>query len=138
LPAWVADEIRRSYKLVRDAADRVTFRHAGIPTFIGVTLEERSDGTLEQRGRLCVTLMTRDRASGEEIAVQFGDDIPLTISTVEDAIDFVYDRARHAWVHELNEALHVDGERRRDLHIDGIAKTIRLRITEEPEEPDDS
>jgi len=131
MPAWIVEKIQRSYKLVHDAVGRITFIHAGIPTLVDATLEERFDEMPEHRGRLHVTLVTRHRDSGAEIAIEFGDDIPLTISTPEEALDFVYDRARHAWVHELNEALHVDGKRRRDLHIEGTAATINLRITEE-------
>jgi hypothetical protein len=131
-PSWLTEDMRRSYEFVREASDSVWFQHAGIPTHIRASIGGHPDDTLNGRSpRLYVRIETHHRDSGELISIQLGDDIPITITSREEATEFIYDRVRHAWIHELNEAMFVDGARRRDLHVPGTPSTVELKITEE-------
>lgn len=67
---------------------------------------------------------TRDRDSGESRTVRFAWNIPASINASRDMwIDWIRWCVKYAWVHELDEALFVDGKRRHDLH-DGHGNTI--------------
>lgn len=70
-----------------------------------------------------VRVDTYDRDSGEPVTADLRDDIPPFLLSRDHAIDWIYGRVRNAWVHELNEAMFVDGTRRRDLH-DADGRTI--------------
>lgn len=97
---------------MRDAASVTTFVHCGIPTQVNVDVGSGNDP------RILVLIETKERDSGDDIIVQLGDPIPHTIETADEALDFIYERVRAAWLHELNEAMHVLGVRRMDLHDD--------------------
>ncbi len=57
-----------------------------------------------------------DRDTGTPVTIDLRDDLPTFLISREHALDWIYARVRDAWVHELNEALFVDGTRRRELH----------------------
>jgi hypothetical protein len=132
IPAWLTADMRRPHERVRAAAGVVSFKYAGIPTAVRVSIGGHPDDTPgPSNGRHARIYVLVDTRNGESATVQFGDDIPTSIATHEEAIEFIYDRARHAWIHELNEAMHVAGVRRRDLHVPGTETTLDLKITEE-------
>ena len=92
---------------------RVKFLHAGIPTRIA------------RRGsKFFVYLDTCNRDTGEPCVIRMSWTIPpATEATEEMWLDWIYWCVKYAWVHELNEAMHLDGKRRRDLH-DETGRTI--------------
>jgi len=59
-----------------------------------------------------------DRETGAPVAIDLRWDMPPLLISREHALDWIYSCVRDAWVHELNEALFVDGTRRRELHND--------------------
>lgn len=122
-----------STTLVCEAAHAVSFPCAAIPTTLRVSAGEHPDDTA-MTPRLYVTLNCPHRFEASAahvgpVTLQVADDVPAEIETRAQAIAWIYDRVRAAWIHELNEALHLDGVRRRDLHWpDG--KTVDLVIVE--------
>lgn len=96
---------RLGLALVADAARSIDFVHAAIPTRLVV----EADG-------LHVQIETVHRDSGEAVTIDLRSDVPTCLPSREFALDWIYSCVREAWVHELNEALFVDGARRRDLH----------------------
>jgi len=83
----------------------ITFVHAAIATRIVV----EPDG-------FHVHLDCAHRDTGVESTLDLRWDLPPLLLSREHALDWIYACIREAWVHELNEALFVDGARRRDLH----------------------
>jgi hypothetical protein len=72
--------------------------------------------SLDRKSKLWVGLSVICRDTGEPVTIRFGNELPLLFLSDEEVVDWIYMRVRAAWVHELNEALFVDGARRRDLH----------------------
>ena len=70
-----------------------------------------------------VHLDVLDRETGDPVTIDLRWDLPPFLTSREHALDWIYACVREAWVHELNEALFVDGVRRRDLH-NGRGQTI--------------
>lgn len=102
----LVDEItRHAVDLLEQAVTRVSFVRSAINTAISL----EADG-------FHVHLCTRHRDTNEEICIDLRWDFPRRLSSFDDAVDWIYSCVREAWVHELNEALFVDGTRRRDLH----------------------
>ena len=98
--------------LVVAAASAVEFVFAVIPTRIVI----ESDG-------FHIQIDTLNRETGNPSTIDLRWDMPPLLSSREHALDWIYSCARDAWVHELNEALFVDGARRRELHS-GTGQTI--------------
>lgn len=67
-------------------------------------------------GKFHVTIDIIDRKTGEPAQAQFGWNLPMYLFSTEHAVDWIYQRVRETWLHELNEIFFVDGKRRRDLH----------------------
>lgn len=115
-PSWV-----RAMRLaVRRAARDVTFVHAGIPTRVTTSAHA-----------FHVHIHTQNRDTGEHCDIQLSwrwDGMSLRDAQIansrDGAIEWIYRRALEAWEHELNEAMHVSGERRRDLH-DEHGRTVQ-------------
>jgi hypothetical protein len=122
--------LERTHDLLTRAVAEVSFVNVALPTRLRLSRGDHEDDTgLKGRTRLYVIVATLERDSGEEVEAQFGDDAPVAIETYQQAVDFVYERVRSAWIHELNEAMFVDGVRRRNLHQDN-GSTIELQISE--------
>jgi len=66
-----------------------------------------------------VRLDILNRETGKPCTIDFTWPLPPLLSSREHALDWIYACVRDAWVHELNEALFVDGIRRHELHTDG-------------------
>lgn len=94
-------------ELIVQAVRDITFVHAAISTELVI----EPDG-------FHVSLVIFDRETGEPCAIDLRWDLPPFLLSHEHAIDWIYTCVREAWVHELNEALFVDGIRRRNLHND--------------------
>lgn len=90
---------------LRRAAKEITLVRPAIPT----TLVIEDEGIL-------VTLAVNERDHGKPIGVEFRWAFPSYLTSREHALDWIYECLRVAWTHELNEALFVDGARRRELH----------------------
>jgi hypothetical protein len=93
--------------LIVQAARDITFIHAAIRTELAV----EPDG-------FHVKIDTVHRETGGEVTIDLRWDLPPFLLSRESALDWIYACVRDAWVHELNEALFVDGRRRRELHND--------------------
>ena len=91
--------------LALQAAESIDFVHAAIKTKVAI----EPDG-------LHVHLDTPERDTGELITIDLRWDLPPFLASHEHAVDWIYTNVRDAWVHELNEALFVQGARRQDLH----------------------
>jgi|ERR1700751_2873026 len=91
--------------LILEAVESIDFVNAAIKTEIHV----EPDG-------FHVRLDIFDRETGDPGVLDLRWDLPPFFASREQALDWIYARVREAWVHELNEALFVDGTRRRDLH----------------------
>lgn len=98
--------------LVVAAARDVEFVFAAIPTRLVIA----PDG-------FHIQIDTLNRETGDPSTIDLRWDMPPLLSSREHALDWIYSCARDAWVHELNEALFVDGARRRELH-NGDGQTI--------------
>jgi hypothetical protein len=98
--------------LVLQAVRSIDFVHAAIKTELLV----EPDG-------FHVRLDVANRETGEPVTLDLRWNLPPFLISREHAIDWIYACVREAWVHELNEALFVDGARRRDLH-NGSGQTI--------------
>jgi hypothetical protein len=96
---------RTARALIKQATREISFAHPAIVTELAV-----------KRGHLLVTISTPDRDTGKKVRLEFRWELPLFLFGPEHAVDWIYETVRHAWVHELNEALFVNGVRRRDLH----------------------
>ena len=90
--------------IVRAVRD-IDFVHAAIPTKLVI----ETDG-------FHVQIDILDRETGEPCTIDLRWDLPPLLTSREHALDWIYACVRDAWVHELNEALFVDGFRRRELH----------------------
>jgi hypothetical protein len=93
--------------LVALAVGDLSFAHPAIGTKV----------VLERDG-LHVQLDSFERETGEASTVDIRTDLPPLLISRDHATDWIYGCVREAWVHELNEALFVDGARRHDLHND--------------------
>lgn len=91
--------------LALQAAESMQFVRPAIKTKVIV----ESDG-------LHVHLDTLERDTGDPITLDLRWDLPLFLASREHAVDWIYTHVRDSWVHELNEALFVQGARRQDLH----------------------
>lgn len=91
-------------------AARVSLVNPAIPTSIEVvdSLGEGDDQAL----RLVVHLSVPDRDTGDPVVTHHSTDAPKSAFSV----GFVVAAVRKAWRHELDEALHLDGERVNDPH----------------------
>lgn len=105
LPALQPSAKKNAWNLLVSAASSITFVRTVLPTALAV----EPDG-------FHVRLDVVDRDTGEEVTLAFRWDFPPLLLSREQALDWIYACVREAWVHELNEALFVDGKRRRDLH----------------------
>jgi hypothetical protein len=97
--------------VVTPVVDSVRMFNAAISTWVSVS----PDGQLE------ITMQILERDTGERAGIRLCWDFPHWGSwpsppTRDRIVDWIYLCLHDAWVHELNEALHVDGVRRRDLH----------------------
>jgi len=101
--------------LVREAIEnQISFVNATIPTSLSMTQKQ-----------LRVLISTRHRHNGDPMTLQAGWNFPREgISTREHAISWVVACVRETWVHELHEAIFVNGTRRNDLHVPG---TVSIR-----------
>lgn len=100
---------------VRAALATVSFLFMALPTRVDFLMAAR----VRRRGpRLRVTINTLDRDTGDPIQLGMYWSIPPSLPTNEHAIDWIYACVRETWVHELNEAFHMNEGRRRDLHFD--------------------
>jgi hypothetical protein len=98
--------------LVGRAVCSINFVHSAIPTRLIV----KADG-------LHVQIDSFERETGDEVVVDLRYPLPPLLTDRDHAVDWIYAQVRDAWVHELNEALFVDGFRRRNLH-DANGQTI--------------
>lgn len=97
---------------LRTALERIELRHAAIRTTLHVT-EDR---------RLLVTVHSLDRDLGTQLRVDHF--FPISPGLTQDRfLRFVEQRVSGAWIHELEEAFHLDGQRLRDPHRDRAAPT---------------
>jgi len=103
----ITEAAKLARELVEVTVNHVDFVNPAIPTRISV----ESDG-------FHVQIDTRDRKTGEPCMIDLRWDLPPILNDREHALDWIYACVREAWVHELNEALFVDGKRRRELHDD--------------------
>jgi hypothetical protein len=94
-------------KLIVLAAHDVDFVHAAITTRLVI----EPDG-------FHVQIDTANRETGDPCTIDLRWNMPPFLASREHALDWIYSCVRDAWVHELNEALFVDGIRRRELHTD--------------------
>ena len=92
-------------ELVGRAISRIRFTYAAIPTTL--TFDE---------DRFAVDLVALDRETGESTTVRLLYWLPPVLASQDAAVEWIYRCVREGWVHELNEAIFVDGTRRRDLH----------------------
>lgn len=108
------------------ALNRIDLKHAPIRT--SLSLKQTADGI-----RLVVTLhdlADRDTGSVGSIAPRgiIPDDLP-----VDSLPKFVHHAVATAWLHELNEAFHVDGERILDPHAACVHEIdLRFRFLRGP------
>ena len=101
------------FAIVLCANEEVTLQYPALPTSIYVAKSPR----VRRRGpRLVVQMNVLDRDTGDPQTLRVFWRLPPVLPTLEHAIDWIYARVRESWAHELNEALHVGGIRRRDLH----------------------
>jgi hypothetical protein len=113
------DRMSDARAVVARAIDSIALVHPAIDTAIALGSDDRLE--------ICIRVPERD--TGEEVEFCFYLEVPwIALSRTpsrDEVVDWIYDRLRDAWVHELNEALHVDGARRRDLHDErGRALTL--------------
>lgn len=88
---------------------RVELRNPAIPTTLQVTVDDsRSEYVLV----LVVTVEVLDRDTGEPATLRHRLRVPGG-----DFLAFVRRAVRAVWVHELDEAWHVDGERVHNPHF---------------------
>lgn len=104
---------KHSRELLALAAADIRFVNAAISTTLAVN-----------PGGLYVYIDIMERDTGEPTTFQARWDIPTTLLSREHATDWIYACVREAWIHELNEAMFVNGVRRRDLH-EGETKSKR-------------
>lgn len=97
---------------LRTALTRIELRHAAIRTTLHVT----------ENRQLLITVFSLDRDLGTKIRVDHFFAIPPGL-TQDRFLRFVEQRVSGAWLHELEEAFHLDGQRLRDPHRDPRALT---------------
>jgi hypothetical protein len=95
--------------LIESAIKSISF--AACPFHTEIKLDRR-------RNKFYVQLNSNDRETGEPAVISFISDVPL-LTSLKQAIDWIYARTRDAWIHELNEVFFVDGAQRYDLHDNG-------------------
>lgn len=80
-----------------------------VPIGIPVELSAHEEG---EREVVAVELTVRDHETGETIKVKTSRHVqPLSILTDREAAEVVRDLVRIAFIHEIDEAITVDGER---------------------------
>ena len=118
--AWADKMLAKDYatsrRFLRSAIRSVSFVNSTIPTVVRY-----------EDGKICVNLIITDRDTGvvgAAIEFTFNPAQPgINLTSKELAIEWIYQVVRYTWVHELNEAMYVNGRRRRDLH-DGQGRAI--------------
>jgi hypothetical protein len=96
---------KHARELLALAAADIRFVNAAITTTLSVN-----------PGGFYVYIDILERDTGAPTTFQARWDIPTTLLSREHATDWIYACVREAWIHELNEAMLVNGVRRRDLH----------------------
>ena len=109
---FISRERAKALEFLAVAVPSVSFVNATIPTRIW----------LGDDGKTHVSMDVIDRDTGKKAAVEFTWDPPPVLTSQAQAIEWIYEIVRYGWVHEINEAMHVDGKRWRDLHdVNGSA-----------------
>lgn len=105
---------------LREALRRIDLQFPAIPTKIDV---DRTGGSVMLRIHVSVP----DRRTGAGITVTHSFKVPDGISCSQ-FLRFVEQRACGTWIHEFEEAFHLDGERIREPHPHGVGDASVYRI----------
>lgn len=104
----------------REILRTVSMVNAAIPTQLVAYLESVSDETnfSDYMLLLLIIVTVPHRSTGEEVRVTFWYLVPknVVLDSVDSILRWVRDRVQATWMHELDEAMYVDGSRYRDPH----------------------
>lgn len=116
----------RSELELRALIARVTLVRPAIPTEIGLRADMTTEGPMSYA--LAVRTVVPDTDTGGTATITHY--LPLDASLADDeVIAFVRAAVRAIWLHEADEALHVDGARRWDPHEPIPGTRMRSRGT---------
>lgn len=120
-------DFESAFREARAQLERVGLRNPAIPPTVSASID---DSTSDPVLVLHVTVEVPDRDTGEPRAFRHRLAVPSG-----DFLTFVRRAVRAVWVHELDEAWHVDGVRAREPHFPCPGEPWRILPIYENEEP---